>query len=75
LPQRARQSLTGFNHEGCKSQGVNATENTTIELEISEEEIALFQVPDEVLEIVAGAVKQMTNFSVGYCSALSVCDG
>jgi hypothetical protein len=58
-----------------KSQGFNAMKNTSIGLELTEEEILFFRMPDEALEIVAGAAKQMTNFSIGYCSALSVCDG
>jgi hypothetical protein len=49
--------------------------NTSIGFELTEEQILFFEMPDEVLEIVAGAAKQMTNFSLGYCSALSVCDG
>jgi hypothetical protein len=49
--------------------------NTSMGLELTEEEILFFRMPDEALEIVAGAAKQMANFSIGYCSALSVCDG
>jgi hypothetical protein len=59
----------------AKSRGFNAMKNTSIGLELTEEEILFFRMPDEALEIVAGAAKQMTNFSIGYCSALSVCDG
>ena len=44
--------------------------NTSIGLELTEEKILFFRMPDEALEIVAGAAKQMTNFSIGYCSAL-----
>ena len=59
----------------AKSRGFNAMKNTSIGLELTEEEILFFRMPDEALEIAAGAAKQMTNFSIGYCSALSVCDG
>jgi hypothetical protein len=58
-----------------KSRRFNAMKNTSIGLELTEEEILFFRMPDEALEIVAGAAKQMANFSIGYCSALSVCDG
>jgi hypothetical protein len=57
------------------SWGFNAMENNSIGLELTEEEILFFRISDEALEIVACAAKQMTNFSIGYCSALSVCDG
>jgi hypothetical protein len=58
-----------------KSRGVQCDEEHLDRLELTEEEILFFKMPDEALEIVAGAAKQMTNFSIGYCSALSVCDG
>jgi hypothetical protein len=59
----------------AKITGFNTMKNTSIGLELTEEEILFFRMPDEALEIVAGAAKLMTNFSIGYCSALSVCDG
>jgi hypothetical protein len=59
----------------AKIKGFNAMKSTSIGLELTGEEILFFRMPDEALEIVAGAAKQMTNFSIGYCSALSVCDG
>jgi hypothetical protein len=48
---------------------------TSTGLELTEEETVFFEVPDEALEILASAAKQMMNFSIGYCSALSVCNG
>ena len=69
----ARRRTANFSY--CKITGVNAMRNTSMGLELTEEEILFFRMPDEALEIVAGAAKQMANFSIGYCSALSVCDG
>jgi hypothetical protein len=45
--------------------------NTTTVFEKVEEQILVFEVSDEALEIAAGMEKQ--NFTVGPCSGLSVC--
>jgi hypothetical protein len=65
-----RVPITAKNHGA-----LNAMKNTMIGLELTEGEILFFEVPDEALEFIAGAAKQMANFSIGYCSALSVCNG
>jgi hypothetical protein len=42
----------------AKSRRFNAMKKTSIGLELTEEEILFFRMPDEALEIVAGAAKQ-----------------
>lgn len=40
-----------------------------------EKEVLTYQASDEMLEIAAETAKDKRNFSIGYCSALSVCEG
>ena len=42
-------------------------------IEQTEEEILVFEVSDEALEIAVG--KEKANFTLGACTGLSVCDG
>jgi len=48
--------------------------NTTTGLAKLEEEILVFEVTDEALEI-AASTKEKANFTLGACTGLSVCDG
>jgi hypothetical protein len=45
--------------------------DTTMGLDLVEEEILAFEVSDEALEIAAG--KEKANFTLGACTGLSVC--
>jgi hypothetical protein len=49
--------------------------NTTTGFEKIEEDILVFEVSDDALEIVAGTAKEKANFTLGACSGLSVCPG
>ena len=46
-----------------------------IGLEQTEGEIFAFDVSDEVLEIAAGAARELVNFTLGSCTGLSACPG
>ena len=49
--------------------------NITMGLEKTEEEILVFKVSDEALEIAAGSAKDKANFTLGACTGLSECPG
>jgi hypothetical protein len=49
--------------------------NTTTGFEKFEEDILVFEVSDDALEIAAGTAKEKANFTLGACSGLSVCPG
>ena len=49
--------------------------NKTIGLDRNEEDLLIGTIPDEALEIAAGAAKEKANFTLGACSGLSVCPG
>ena len=43
------------------------------ELDGNEEDLLISAMPDEVLEIAAGATKEKAGFTLGACTGLSVC--
>ena len=47
---------------------------TDITLKTDEESLT-FDVPDEALEIAAGAAREQVNFTLGACTGLSECPG
>ncbi len=49
--------------------------NTTMEINETEQDIFAFEVSDEALETAAGTAKEKANFTLGACSGLSVCPG
>jgi hypothetical protein len=49
--------------------------NSTMGLDVTEQEILAFEVSDEALESAAGTAKEKANFTLGACSGLSVCGG
>jgi len=53
-------------------EGVNAMNNTTTDLGQAEEAILTCEVSDEALETAAGQDKA-GNYTLAYCSGLSVC--
>ena len=44
-------------------------------LEKTEQEILVFKVSDEALEIAGGTAKEKANFTLGACTGLSECPG
>ncbi|MFY9601873.1 MAG: hypothetical protein WB540_18670 [Pseudolabrys sp.] len=49
--------------------------NITMGLGKTKEEILVFKVSDEALEIAAGSAKDKANFTLGACTGLSECPG
>jgi len=49
--------------------------NIVAEIETTEETLICFEVSDEALEASGEPTREKANFTLGYCSALSVCDG
>ena len=41
----------------------------------TEEEVLVFEVSDEALEVAAGTVSDKANFTLGACTGLSECPG
>jgi hypothetical protein len=57
---------------GQTSKGINAMTDITLK---TDEESLTFDVPDEALEIAAGAAREQVNFTLGACTGLSECPG
>jgi hypothetical protein len=49
--------------------------NKALGLDRNEEDLLIDVIPDEALEIAAGAARENANFTLGACSGLSVCPG
>jgi len=41
----------------------------------TQEDVLIFDISDEVLEIAGGAARAQTNFTLGACTGLSECPG
>lgn len=58
-----------------RTKRINIMKNSTMGLDVTEQEILAFEVSDEALESAAGTAKEKANFTLGACSGLSVCGG
>jgi hypothetical protein len=58
-----------------RTKRIDIMKNSTMGLDVTEQEILAFEVSDEALESAAGTAKEKANFTLGACSGLSVCGG
>ena len=65
-------NLIYLNIFGFEAEGVNAMNDTTIDLGQAEEAILTCEVSDEALETAADQ-DRAGNYTLAYCSGLSVC--
>jgi hypothetical protein len=55
------------------TQGSIAMNDKIIGLEQNEEDLLINEISDEALEIAAGTAKEITNYTLGSCTDLSLC--